>query len=68
MSAQAHLVAVVVPADRGAVHPGPDLDPRDHPLLGNPPGLLGSMRMREASRQSGRAGDRTALAGKHASV
>jgi len=38
--AQTHLVPVVLPRDRGAVHPRTDLDPKDRALLGNRAGLL----------------------------
>jgi len=40
LQAQAHLVPVVLPADRGAMHPRPDLDPQDHAPLGDRAGLF----------------------------
>ena len=66
--AQAHLIPVVLPGDRGAVQSGPDLHPQDHAVLGDRAGLLRGMRMRKAGRQHGGAGHRPGPSGGHRPV
>ena len=48
LQAHAHLVPVILAADRGAVHPRAHLDPQDHAFFGNGAGLLRGMRMPKA--------------------
>lgn len=48
LQADPHLVTIVLTADRSAVNARSDLDPEDHPGLGDLAGLLGRVRMLEA--------------------
>lgn len=61
LDAQPHLVAVVLTADRGAVNAGADLGAQQHPLLGDAPGLLRSVRVVVAGRQRARSKDQRHL-------
>jgi hypothetical protein len=51
LEADPHLVAIVLPGDRGPVDAGADLDAEDQPAFGDRPRLFGRMRMRVTRRK-----------------